>query len=536
MRNKFFLNFYCFIFFFPLLINAQKVTKNQLNWYNGKGNAMFTDLSYQKILKNKESKSVIVAIIDSGVDVEHEDLKTNIWVNQDEIPNNNIDDDNNGFIDDVNGWNFLGNSSGENLNNVRLELSRLYADLSIKFKDLGVNEIESELKEEYSLFTEIKEKYEKKRNGIKNQVESFSQMLGMMSLADSLLKVYFKGNYLHKDLKKLKKNHPQYDNAQKIITLHIFGLSFNSFKDQVNYLQKQLDYNYNANIDPRAEIIGDDPSNIEDDKYGNNDVEGPDAGHGTHCAGIIGAIRNNNLGNDGVAQNVKLMSVRAVPNGDEWDKDIALAIRYAVDNGAKVINMSFGKAYSPEQEMVINAIRYAEKNDVLLVHAAGNSSSNNDISDHYPAPKYPSMKKPFTNWIEVGASTRFSKAKVKKGYLKRDGLAAEFSNYGAKSVDIFAPGHDIYSTVPNNKYDLYNGTSMAAPMVSGVAALLKSYYPQFSMLEVKNIIIQSAEDCNGLNTLLPGSITKEISFSKLCSTGGLVNVYNAIQLAEKKTK
>ena len=530
------LNKLAFLILFPLSFFTQNVSKSQYNWYNNNGYALNTDLAYKKVLKGKESKPVIVAIIDSGVDVEHEDLKTNIWVNKDEIPNNNIDDDNNGFIDDVNGWNFLGNSNGENLNDVRLELSRLYATLSKKFKDLDSSEIEKNLTQEYSLFIEVKQKYEKKRNGIQSQVESFNQMLDMMSDADSILKVHFKGNYVYKDLKKLKKDHPQYKNAQKILSLRFFGLSFSSFKGQVKYFQKQLEYNYNAEIDPRAEIIGDDVSNIKDDKYGNNNVEGPDASHGTHCAGIIGAVRGNGIGNDGVAQNVKLMSVRAVPNGDEWDKDIALAIRYAVDNGANIVNMSFGKAYSPEKQMVIDAVRYAEENDVLLVHAAGNSSLNNDNHDHFPTPIYPTMKEPFKNWIEVGASTRFGKPKFKKGVLKRVGLAARFSNYGAKSVDIFAPGHDIYSTIPDNKYDLYNGTSMAAPMVSGLAALLKSYYPNYTMLEIKNIILKSAKDYSDFETVLPGSSSEEVTFDKLCSTAGVANVYNAVLLAEKRLK
>ena len=536
MVNQQFLKYYYFVFFFPILVNAQQASKKQLNWYNGKGKAMFTDLSYQKILNEKESKPVVVAIIDSGVDVEHEDLKDNIWVNQKEIPNNNIDDDQNGYVDDVYGWNFLGNKDGEHLNDVRLEVSRIYAKLNKKFEDMDSANVPKNQIDEYQLFLKVKHKYETKRSSLKGEIISYVQLFDVMFDAEQELKKHYGGEYTFKDLKKIKKQHPQYKNAQKVKGLKYLGLSFSSFEKQIEYFKKQLEFNYNANIDPRAEIIGDDPSDIKDNNYGNNDVEGPDAGHGTHCAGIIGAIRNNGLGNDGVAQNVKLMSVRAVPNGDEWDKDIALAIRYAVDNGAKVINMSFGKGYSPEKQMVINAIRYAEENDVLLVHAAGNSSLNNDISDHYPTPRYPSMIKPFTNWIEVGASTRFSKAKVKKGYLKRDGLAAEFSNYGAKSVDVFAPGHDIYSTVPDNKYDLYNGTSMAAPMVSGVAALLKSYYPQFSMVDIKNIILQSAQDYKDFTTLLPGSSSKEVSFSKLCSTGGIANVYNAVQLAEKKAK
>ena len=319
-----------------------------------------------------------------------------------------------------------------------------------------------------------------------------------------------------------------------MIRLNKFGFDYLSTKEYVDYYQDQLAYNYNPAIDPRAEVIGDDPSNFEDKNYGNNNVVGPDAGHGTHCAGIIGALRGNEIGNDGIAGNVQIMSIRAVPNGDEWDKDIALSIRYAVDNGAQVVNMSFGKKYSPHKEGVIDAIKYAEKKGVLLIHAAGNESIDIDLIKNYPTPMYPSMTNKFSNWIEVGASTRFKDPKVKKGILKRDGLAADFSNYGANNVDVFAPGFDIYSTIPNNKYELSDGTSMAAPMVTGLAALLKSYYPNFTMLEIREIILESVQEFKDYKIVLPGNVDKEIKFGKLCITGGVINVYNAVLLAEKR--
>lgn len=519
---------------FPFVLNAQ-VDKKIINWYNS-SSGLNTNKAYEMVLAEKQSRPVIVAIIDSGVDIEHEDLQKNIWINEGEIPNNNIDDDNNGYIDDVNGWNFLGNANGENINDVRLEVTRIYAQLKDKYSTTIENEDSLLKNPEYKLFIEVSDKVEGKIAQGKKESESYRDVLEAFTEFDKKLRKYFDGNYSYKQLKKVNKKSEIYNEAENMKSLYKSGLSFSSFKSMVEYSTDQLAYNYNPNIDPRAEVIGDDPFNIDNNNYGNNDVEGPDAGHGTHCAGIVGAIRNNDIGNNGVADNVKIMSVRAVPNGDEWDKDIALAIRYAVDNGAQVINMSFGKAYSPNKEFVINAIRYAEQKGVLLVHAAGNESLNNDISAHFPTPKYPSMIENFTNWIEVGASTRFKKAKVKNGYLKRDGLAAEFSNYGEDLVDVFAPGHDIYSTVPNSDYDVYNGTSMAAPMVAGVAALIKSYYPKLSMFDIKDIIFKSVSDFNELTTLLPGSTEKEVNFGKLCKTGGVVNVYNAVLLAEKKSK
>jgi subtilisin family serine protease len=523
-------------FLFPFFVPAQKVNKKVLNWYNNGGFGMNTQMAYSKVLNSKKTNPVIVAIIDSGVDTDHEDLEKNIWVNEDEIPGNNIDDDKNGYIDDVNGWNFLGNANGENINDVRLEVTRIYAHLRLKYDSILEDDYNIMDSMEYNLYLEVKDKVESKINSGKKQAESFSAIIDLYGGYDEQLKEYFNGEYTLKQLKKIKKKSELFESASAMKGIYSSGLSFSSLKSMVKYSTDQLEYNYNPDINPRAEVIGDNLSDINDKFYGNNDVEGPDASHGTHCAGIVGAVRNNGIGNDGVANNVKLMSVRAVPNGDEWDKDIALAIRYAVDNGAKVVNMSFGKSYSPNKELVIEAIRYSEDKGVLLVHAAGNSSLNNDTTSHFPTPRYSSMSESFSNWIEVGASTRFKKAKVKKEYLVRDGLAAEFSNYGKEYVDVFAPGHDIYSTVPSSEYDTFNGTSMAAPMVAGVAALLKSYYPSLSMIEIRDIIFQSVTDHKEHLTLLPGSNEIEVAFGDLSVTGGVVNVYNAVLLAEKKVK
>ena len=519
----------------PLIFSAQKIDKNLINWCHS-ASGLNTNKAYQKVLDDKQSSPVIVAIIDSGVDVDHEDLQKNIWVNKGEIPGNNIDDDNNGYVDDINGWNFLGNFKGENINDVRLEVTRIYAQLKLKYDSIDIKEINPIDKPAYELYLEVKSKVETKIKNGKKQTEGFLKIIDIYGAYDKSLKEFFDGEYTIKDLKKIKKKSPLYESAAAMKNIYNGGMSYSSLESMVEYSKSQLDYNYNPNIDPRADVIGDNPYDIQDNNYGNNDVEGPDAGHGTHCAGIVGAVRDNGMGNNGVVDNVKLMSVRAVPNGDEWDKDIALAIRYAVDNGAHVINMSFGKGYSPNKEFVIDAIKYAEKNGVLLVHAAGNASLNNDTSAHFPTPKYPSMNDRFSNWIEVGASTRFKKAKVKKDYLIRDGLAAEFSNYGKQYVDVFAPGHDIYSTVPSSNYDIYSGTSMAAPMVAGVAALLKSYYPSLSMFDIKDIILESVKDFKDHITLLPGSAVKEVAFGDLSVTGGIVNVYNAVLLAEQEVK
>lgn len=251
--------------------------------------------------------------------------------------------------------------------------------------------------------------------------------------------------------------------------------------------------------------------------------------HGTHVAGIIGAIRGNKLGADGVADNVLLMSLRAVPNGDEQDKDIALAIRYAADNGAQVINMSFGKSYSPNQKEVYEAILYAESKGVLLIHAAGNDAENVDKEPNFPTSMYSFQTKPFDNYLTIGASTNEPKSK----------LVASFSNYGQKGVDVFAPGYQIYNSVPQSDYKVLQGTSMAAPMVAGVAALLKSYFPSLTMKQIKDVILQSSTSYKGVKVVIPAE--KELTdggdnlvdFATLSTAGGVVNVYNAVKMCQQ---
>lgn len=510
---------------------SQDVTKEQKNWYNGPKLGMNTNEAYATVFKEKTSTTVIVAVIDSGVDTEHEDLKAQIWTNEDEIPGNGIDDDNNGYIDDVHGWNFLGNAEGENIHNVRLEVTRIYAALRSKYSSASASDITPELQDEWDLYQKVKEEVEAERSEAKEFKLEMGETYKILSYMNEKLEEKLGKDYARKDLKKVKSDPVLGPIAKDMGKMMKQGFSFQDLQGYMDYMDEILDYNYNPNIDPRADILGDDVSDFSPG-YGNNDYDGPDASHGTHCAGIIGAVRNNGIGNDGVAADVKIMSLRAVPNGDEWDKDVAMAVRYAVDNGAMVINMSFGKSYSPEQEQVMAAFRYAEEKGVLVVHAAGNEASDNDDSENYPRPQYASMSAKFTNWIEVGASTRHAKAKVKKGEIKRDGIAADFSNYGDQMVDVFAPGHDIYSTIPGNDYELYDGTSMAGPMVSGVAALLKSFYPELTMFEIRELIVTTVQKTDQ-ELPLPGDPEMMVTLSDISVSGGIVNVYNAAMAAEK---
>ncbi|MEO6903867.1 MAG: S8 family peptidase [Bacteroidia bacterium] len=481
-----------------------------------------------KLLKNKPSKTVIVAVIDSGVDPNHEDLKSVIWVNKAEIPDNGIDDDNNGYIDDVNGWNFLGGKNGDIINEAT-ELSRLYQRYTKIFAAKDTSNLKNEELKEY-------EKYKKIATEYLDEKAKDEQQLNFYLIISSFLKKIKTQNNDTLTNEALKNYKPENEMEARIKKSFkrglLFGLKLKEIEAQLKEAEEntsnRLKYS-SMNADSiRSYIVGDDINNLEERFYGNNHIESSSALHGTHVSGIIAAIRDNNIGIKGIANNVKIMCIRAVPNGDERDKDVANAIRYAVDNGASVINMSFGKYYSPEKAAVDAAVKYAQSKNVLLIHAAGNESKNKDIETSYPTRNLLTGEIA-PNWIEVGASS----------YKKGENIIGSFSNYGEKTVDLFAPGVDIYSTIPNNKYTDESGTSMAAPSTTGSAAILLEYFPSLSAYEVKSTLMNNVELYNK-KVYVPGlyklRLIKKLGqkrvkkkINSLCISGGFVNVKNAVK-------
>ena len=488
--------------------------------------------------KKKIPKTVIVAVLDSGVDTTHEDLKKNLWHNPKEIPGNGIDDDHNGYIDDVYGWNFLGGKDGRSIKKVSDERARVYHKGKDQFlgKVIDTNQLNSVDKAHY----EIWQKAAKAIN--------FSQEEQMDILFIELTAKAMKRNdlILRKEMSKEEYTSDQLEKFEPITKagkdakigyltcMKMIGIdpeekntfTLNELDEYIDGKKESFGSKEKAPHNFRAEIVKDDYDNFSDRYYGNNDVMGPGPMHGTHVTGIIAAQRNNSLGIDGVADHVQIMTLRVVPDGDEYDKDIALAIRYAVDQGAKVINMSFGKSFSPEKNWVDSAVKYAEQKDVLLVHASGNESENMDEKENFPNPWLLQWKTKAKNFISVGASSD----------IKIDpSIAADFSNYGKENVDVFAPGVKIYSTLPGgNQYGNLKGTSMAAPVVAGLAALIRSYYPELTAIEVKQIIEQSVSkpDIN-IKCIKPGEKGEKINFSNLCKSGGIVNAYNAVIMANE---
>ncbi len=461
------------------------------------------------------------------MDIDHEDLKNVVWTNPGEIAGNGIDDDKNGFVDDVHGWNFLGDIVGENM-----EYVRIIRKFKPKFEGKSEASISAADRENYATYQKAKAEYEKEFSEITANKARYEQILSQLKPThEAMVKKLGKENYTKEDLSALQYPSPQ---EQQQIAMLSQMLNFadsvpevlEELEGGIEYFTDRLDNNFNMTKDFRG-VLGDNPEDIADNIYGDNNVAGPDptkenVKHGTHVAGIIAAERNNGIGMDGVANNVKIMAIRAVPDGDEYDKDIALAIRYAVDNGAKVLNTSFGKYYSPQADWVYDAIKYAASKDVLIVNAAGNDGFDLDTVNVYPNDQFDNGSEMADSFLTVGALN----------YKYGSEMVANFSNYGKTNVDVFAPGVKIWATTPLNTYEFLQGTSMAAPEVAGVAAMIRSYYPNLSAQQVKQILMDSGLSIN-TQVVLGGESSNTESFSNISKSGKMVNMYNALIMADK---
>lgn len=574
-----------FAFFIGVSVSAFAQNKNVIlpaNWFNLDltANGYFgisTEKAYLELLKDKKPKQkIIVAVIDGGTDIKHEDLKDVLWTNTKEIPGNGIDDDGNGYVDDIHGWNFIGSKKG-NLAYDNLELVRIKRKYEAKYRStIPSTVLDSTEKKEYALYKKVLADFGKKYDDASS---TFPIYIAIKKVLDSVAFINNKPIPSLEDVERYKADDEMEEYIKKIIrkgskddgSIEKF---YKNISKGYHELEVMMKYNLNENYNQRAELVGDDYDNSAERIYGNNDVTGPNAEHGTHVSGIIGANRTNELGILGVANNVSIMTIRVVPEGDERDKDVANGIRYAVDNGARVVNMSFGKAYKWDKKVVDEAIKYAEAKGVILVHAAGNDNKNNDTEENYPNKYYDSPEaeayakahpkkgelgiipprpmemaqngqgmqrrpdpfaKPIppdpakynlphaSNWIEVGASS----------YKDDEDLKASFSNYGKYNVDVFAPGYMINSTVPGSKYEEFDGTSMAAPVVSGLCALILSYHPELKPAEVKDIIMKSVTKVNHkVKYKNERDENVRVLFSEICVSGGIVNAYNALKLAD----
>ena len=457
--------------------------------------------AHKELLEGLKGKKVIVAVIDTGLDIEHESLSNNIWINKNEKINGK-DDDNNGYIDDINGWNYLGSAYNETRDMTRI------------LRDNKVNNRKYDLVEE-----EIKKEIKRSNE----QLEIFNYYIKLLEDSKELL-----SDYLNDDKFNVEDVNNIETEDEKLIRAKNIFKDFDFYGYTNEYLNEGAEQyndfiNYHFNIDFNGRTTNDDIYDLYDTNYGDNNVNNikDSESHSTHVSGIISGDRQNQSGSKGINNLVEIMALRAIPNGDEYDKDVARAIRYAVDNGAKIINGSFGKYFSSNPEWVIDAIRYASENNVLVVAAAGNESKDLDLisNDNYPNDQFFNKDEFADTFIKVGASS----------INLNENFTAYFSNYGKINVDIFAPGVDIYSSIPSNKYKSQSGTSMASPVVAGIASLIMSYFPKLSAKKVKEIILDSGIEID----LKIGNLGDNKQFSEYSKSGKLINAYNALILASK---
>ena len=463
-------------------------------------------------------RTVLVAVIDGGIDTAHVDLLPHLWHNPREIPGNGKDDDGNGYVDDTWGWNFIGGPGGKDIDHETMELTRLYsrckhiAALSVAGPAPSADEC-----------AQIEAQYQQKSVEAMQALANVNGAGVALDRSTQILSAAIPDSLTAARVNAFSPATPEQQQAKAIwLQLDRLHITKSLIDDARTEYESQVKFGYDSTYDPRPAIVGDDLMDLAQRHYGNRDVMGPDALHGTHVSGIIGAVPDPREGIQGIAQSVRIMMVRTVPDGDERDKDVANAIRYAVDNGAQIINMSFGKPYSPQKSVVDDAVKYADAHGVLMVHAAGNDGQDNDLGHNFPTAFYLDGGRA-RNWIEVGASS----------WKGGDTLATTFSNYGRQRVDVFAPGEDILSTVPGNQFKREDGTSMASPVVAGLAALIMSYYPNLSASDVKDVILRSATSYGSQRVAKPGSKAGDplVPFGSLSVTGGIVNAYSALQLA-----
>lgn len=528
------------ILFLPFLCFAQESSGSKYASHDWQLKDFTTDSvhgasvtrAYNELLKGKKSQTIIVAVIDAGLDTAHEDLQGRVWTNKKEIPGNGIDDDRNGYIDDIHGWNFLGGKNGRNIESESSEESRVYYNLHSRFGNItDSSRITAAQKADYRDWITMRDK--RRTDSANNivRVARIHMLIGIIDSANNTWKAILKkdsltiqnitaGTTADTTALRLQAFLAEFAETRGIPVELPMDALLDAGRSQLTALQKSVSGDTTDPNAQRRDIIGDRYDDITDRSYGNNNIAAGTPTHGTHVAGIIAANRNNGIGMDGIADNVLIMPLRAVPDGDERDKDIALAIRYAVDNGARIINMSFGKPYSPGKAWVDDAVKYAAQKDVLLVHAAGNDAHDIDTINAYPTAIYQGTANHAPNFIAIGASAGGPDSL----------LAASFSNYGKQETDFFAPGVQVYSTIPGSKYASFSGTSMATPVVAGVAALVLEYYPTLSAKQLRYVLEQSVSRYPGDIVSTPGTDVKT-DFANLSEKGGIVNAYNALKLA-----
>ncbi len=543
-------------------VETQK-KQSELDWFNCSfdqdsvyGAEVNKAYNYLKANKKKAKKRPVVALIGTGMDVEHEDLKQAIWVNPKE-KRNQKDDDKNGLTDDINGWNFIGGKDGQVMEALTREGEREFFRLKDKYADYIsdgkkyykiVNGKRQEVPapeniKEYKYYRfkvmpesriggaygglqlsyvieEYVEKFDKDMKkrfpGKELTVEEFQSCYDPKAEKDSLSEVAFVFTAYSFSLYNTDKWEPVYQNMGK--------RSVETAKKSYEEALKKY------GSDHRKEIVGDNPLDINDTHYGNNVLLTSDAATGVMQAGVIAAKRDNGIGSNGIADNAEIMTLRIHPGeGEPYLKDMALAIRYAVSHGADVIVLPEQNAIYPEEQKqwITDALKEAEKKGALVIVPVWNSSVDMDKNEFFPNRKM-SKEGELTNFMVVASSDK-------------NGNPVLNTNYGATTLDIYAPGTDIYSSYMGDTYQKGSGEGMASATVAGVAALVKSYFPQLTGSQIRDILLKSVTSRKGVEVekgiRVDGTLSQDLFlFEDLCLSGGIVNAYQAILEAEKVSK
>ena len=546
--------------------NAQLVKQNDqgekkqsdLDWYNcsfDKDNVYGAEVNkaYDFLKGKKMKKRPVVALIGSGIDVEHEDLKQAIWFNPKEKADGK-DNDKNGLVDDINGWNFLGGKDGQVMESTMREGDREFLRLKDKYADYMFDG-----KDYYKIINEKMTKVPAPENVDEFNYYRFNVM-PESPIAGSYggwVLVQAVKEYAAKFDKMMRERFPNkeltqedfnicYDPkaprdslAEVAFMVCAYGFSiyqtdkwdavYAGIKSGAQIQQSQAEYEAKVKqfgSDGRATIIGDNYLDINDNKYGNNVLLTTDASIGTMEAGIIAGKRDNGLGGNGIMDQAEIMTLRVSANGEPYLKDIALAIRYAVDHGADVILLPVQNSLYPEDQKkwISEALEYAESKGVLAITPAWEASQDLSKDIYFPN-RWMTGKKELTNLMVVSSSDK-------------EGNPSMTSNYGAKEVDLYAPGIDIYSTYTGDTYQTGTGIGLAAATTVGVAALLKAYYPQLTGTQIRNILLESVTSRKDVEVekgiRVNGQASQDLFlFGDLCLSGGILNAYQAVVAADK---
>ncbi|WP_420571375.1 S8 family serine peptidase [Kordia sp.] len=486
------------------------------------------DKAYE-CLKNIKGDTVLVAVLDTRLIKGNEDLKNLLWTNKDEIPNNNIDDDKNGYIDDIHGWNFLGNKNGAQEYRANFEFVRVIRKFDPLFKGKKRQNIKDTVN--YDIYTKAKRTLQDEIHIVNQNILYLDSVKALRSETKKELSKFYPDISLDvKVLDSMLRTEKDSTIIKKIIFLKEYDSNKQWYVNRYKRERRHLEIYYNKDYKERS-VIKDNSNDLTDINYGNptifSDSIYPKHTHSIKVVSVLAANRTNNYGIKGVTNSSKIMMVTVSPFGDEHDKDIALGIRYAVDNGAKIINITFTKYFSLHSDWVREAIKYASRNNVLIVCSAGNYSKNLDNETPYPNDTDTTGNEVVDNLMMIGSSTPFA----------NEFLVSDYSNYGKKNVDIFAPGEFIYTSIGKNNYNFTSGTSYSAPIVSGIAALIRSHYPNLTAAEVKQIIMKSGVSYDIMVNKPSTSKEKElVPFSSLSKSGKIVNAYNALLMAEEVSK